>query len=362
MLKKEGITVVKKLDTLRINSIATKIANKLCAAFPEHGFSQLGLFSSLSRLDMYLAKFEDNLCGAKYFYGNSSIYFNIDYSLSNADIFALHECLHYIQEVKDSDGNLLRLGLYDLVNNEGLAINEAAVQLMTAEALGNPMQNVSYYGLDFPSNSPDCYPLECAILSQMVYFTGTYRLYHSTLNGNDIFKNTFIALSSAQTYSDIEKNLNKLVNLENNLAMYSNEIQLFDGNPKGLKKLNSSIEKTKKEIMSLFMNCQGSIISHCFSKDLEGIRINDDIQNLKNKLYKFKDYIATYDGYDFYNEFYRNTMEALDKKASFLEEHGPFAIEGNSITDLTVVSKAKGIIAFFRKLRKLLGLAKESNF
>ena len=94
---------------------------------------------------------------------------------------------------------------------------------------------------------------------------------------------------------------------------------------------------------------------------------NNDIKyeisiNLKNKLYKFKDYIATYDGYDFYNEFYRNTMEALDKKASFLEEHGPFAIEGNSITDLTVVSKAKGIVAFFRKLRKLLGLAKESNF
>ena len=64
---------------MRVNSIAQKIANRICLAFPEHGFSQIDLFSSLSRLDMYLAKFEDTLCGAKYFYGNSTIYFNIDY-------------------------------------------------------------------------------------------------------------------------------------------------------------------------------------------------------------------------------------------------------------------------------------------
>ena len=111
----------------------------------------------------------------------------------------------------------------------------------------------------------------------------------------------------------------------------------------------------------MFIDCQNSIISHCFARDLEGIRIAEDIKILKDKLYNFKDYIATYDGYDFYNEFYRSTMEALDKKAAFIAEHGPFAID-NTSTDLAVVKKAKGIFALFRKLRKLLGLSKEGEF
>ena len=55
-LKRDGIEVVEKLDTLKINSIAMNISNKICSTFPEYGFNQKELFIKLSRLDMYKAK------------------------------------------------------------------------------------------------------------------------------------------------------------------------------------------------------------------------------------------------------------------------------------------------------------------
>ena len=55
-LKKDGIEVVEKLDTLTINSIAKKVSNKICQTFPGYGLDENDLFIRISRLDMYKAK------------------------------------------------------------------------------------------------------------------------------------------------------------------------------------------------------------------------------------------------------------------------------------------------------------------
>ena len=55
-LKKDGIEVIKPLDTLKINSIARNVAQKICDTFPDYGFNQNDLFIKLSRLNMYKAK------------------------------------------------------------------------------------------------------------------------------------------------------------------------------------------------------------------------------------------------------------------------------------------------------------------
>ena len=34
-LKKDGIEVIKKIDTLRVNSIARTVSNSLCETFPD---------------------------------------------------------------------------------------------------------------------------------------------------------------------------------------------------------------------------------------------------------------------------------------------------------------------------------------
>lgn len=55
-LKKDGIEVIKPLDTLKINSIAKNISEKICETFPDYGFNPNDLFIQLSRLNMYRAK------------------------------------------------------------------------------------------------------------------------------------------------------------------------------------------------------------------------------------------------------------------------------------------------------------------
>ena len=67
-LKKEGIQVIKQLDTLKVNTIAINVANKLCLAFPEHNLNKSELFESISRLNMYIAKMPKDSSGAKYLY------------------------------------------------------------------------------------------------------------------------------------------------------------------------------------------------------------------------------------------------------------------------------------------------------
>ena len=50
LLKKEGISNVRKLDTMNINKIASFISEKICQSFPELHLSQSELFIQISCL------------------------------------------------------------------------------------------------------------------------------------------------------------------------------------------------------------------------------------------------------------------------------------------------------------------------
>ena len=94
-LRKEGIEVVEKLNTLTVNSIATNIAQKLVNTLPDQNINYHELFMKLSRLTMYIAKLPNN-SAAKYFYKNSSIYFSEKADLENLSDVIIHECSHLV--------------------------------------------------------------------------------------------------------------------------------------------------------------------------------------------------------------------------------------------------------------------------
>ena len=191
-LKKEGIEVIHKLDTLSINSLASSVANKLCKAFPNEHFVYQNLFINLSRLPMYVAKIPDGLAEANYFYKNSSVYFKDGLTVDELEKFAVHEFIHHIQEIKDSKGNLLRLGLCEIgdFKTYGLGLNEAAVQLASSKALDQQEDVVKYYGISLPTKSPIYYPIICNLLEQLMYITGEDILWDSMFNCTDTFKET----------------------------------------------------------------------------------------------------------------------------------------------------------------------------
>ncbi len=358
-LKKEGIEIIEQLDTLKVNTIAINVASKLCLAFPEHNLNKSELFESLSRLNMYVAKMPKDSSGAKYFYKDNSIYFNETADIDEMSTLAVHECIHYIQELRDYNNNVSRMGLYTLSSNTGLAINEAAVQLMASEANMMDSTNETYYGILINTISPNYYPLECALLNQVSYFTGTYPLYHSTLNSNDVFKNTFILKSDKKTYSMLIKNFDKLLSLENNLNYYSSELQYTD-KISSIKLLNKLINETKEDIKSLFFRTQNLIMHKCFKNEFNSIRNLEDIKNFNSRLYNYKNIIGSAEGYTFYNEFYRNMMNVIEEKKSYIEEYGEINLFENVNTSLMLVDKTNNafslINTFIIKIKKLFGL------
>ncbi len=366
-LKKEGIKVIGKLNTIEINKIASNISVKIANAFPEHNINQSDLFISLARLNMYIAEMPNDMAMAKYFYKNNSIYFSKDMDLEHLNTLALHECLHFIQELKDSHGKLLRLGLYNMEGrkNTGMALNEAAVQHMATVALDAPIDHVKYYNMELSTESPDFYPLQTALLNEMIYFTGTYPLYHSTLYSNDIFKNTFIAKSNEKTYNKIEKNFDLIFEYESLLSEEISKLSICTNEFKSvekIKRLNSRIDDFKKIILEKTLETQNIIILNCFTNSLNSIKTLEDINGFEFNLSNFRHLIINTQNYNFYNDFCEDMIDKLKEKKEFILKYGNILTYDSMMTELSSVKEHTYGFQFFKKLFSKLKLLFEEMF
>lgn len=343
-LKKEGIEVIKKIDTLTINSIAKNVAQKLVSAFPEQSLNYNELFIKLSRINMYIAKMPEGLSNAKYYYRNSSIYFNENIDLSNIDIYAIHECIHALQESRNSRGKLVTLGLCDFSNSAfvGMALNEAAVQTMSCKALNIQSDNVKYFDIEFPTCSPSYYALECNLLAQMAYITGDYILFNSTLYSNNNFQHKFIGLTSKNTFYKIQENLDSIMYLEDEIAK-KNNILANTENLNKINKLSKNIEKTRKKVRDLFINTQNLILTSYFDRAFKYVTNVEQSEAFRTKLYNYKNYIGVTEGYTFFNEYYIEKMSALEGKFT------PISVNNNFFS------------YFVNKLKKLVGINSSST-
>jgi len=350
-LKKEGIIVTGMLDTLKVNSVATNIAKKLISAFPEHDFQLADVFMKLSRLHMYTANIPNGFSEANYFYKNTSIYFNEKIDIEDLDTYAMHECIHYLQERKDKKGHLMRLGLCDLTEFKlyGLGINEAAVQLATAKATEAESDSVKYYGITFDTISPSCYPLQSNLINQMAYITGEYVLFDSTFNSNNDFKNKFIELTSKKAFYKIQDNFDKLLFAEEDLIKLNNEIETKEVLSSEIYKINTKIYKLKNLITNTFIETQNLILTSYFDNSIKDISNLEDLENYRRKLYNYRNIIGITENYNFFNTYYINMMTKLEEKHLQLEN-------GEVITQQTSLSivKQNKFLKFIQTIKNTL--------
>ena len=348
-LKKDGIEVISQLDTLRVNSIARAVSIGLCETFPSLKFNQNELFIKLSRLNMYIAKMPEGMAEANYFYKNCSIYFNSKLDDEDLEEFAIHECIHYIQEVKDRKNYLLRMGLCDYTEFRiyGLGLNEAAVQLMASKVLAIPKEYVKYYNLSFETTSPSYYPLECCLANQLAYLVGEDVLFESTFNSNDNFKKKFVEHTSYKSFMTIQDNFDKILMAEEDIIKINNKILQIDDRNKKVDNMIRKIDSLKKNITTTFIKTQNLIISSYFDKAFLEINDLEGVENYRRKLYNFKDYLASTDNYTFFNDYYVDKMVDLEDKYNLLENNS------NVSSMYLVKRKTSKILSFFRYLRSL---------
>ena len=320
-LRKDGIEVIKKLDTQKVNSIAKNVSYRICNTFPNFNLNQKDLFIKLSNLDMYIADMPEGLAEANYFYKNTSIYFNSHIPYEDLEEFAIHECIHYIQERKDKKNYLLRMGLCDYTEFKiyGLGLNEAAVQLMTSKILGIPKEYVKYFNISFETTSPSYYPLECCLVNQLAYIVGEDILFESTINTNNNFKQIFTELTNYKTFMQIQNSIDNILYYEEEIIRINNKILQIDEKNKKVTNMQKKINSLKNNITSTFISTQNLIISSFFDKEFNNIHTLKDIDNYRKKLYNFKDYLGSDENYNYFNNYYVNKMEALEEKADSIE-------------------------------------------
>ena len=349
-LRKDGIEVTEKLDTLKINSIARNVSIKLCDTFPEFNLNQNELFIKVSRLNMYKAKMPEGMAEANYFYKNTSIYFNEHIQDEDLEEFAIHECIHYLQEVKDKRNYLLRMGLCDYTEFKiyGLGLNEAAVQLMASKVNGIPKEYVKYFGISFETTSPSYYPLECCLVNQLAYIVGEDVLFESTLNSNDNFKEQFANLTSPKTFMAVQNAIDDILNSEEEIIKLNNKIAAIDDRNKKVDGMLEKIDELKSEISLTFMRTQNLIISSYFDASFNSISNLEEVENYRRKLYNFKDCLGCMEGYTFFNDYYVNKMMELEKKYNSIEN-------GEVETAIKVITKKENIfVSIFKAIKRLL--------
>ena len=110
-LQDDGIIVTEKIDTETVLKITKSISDRIVKTFPNFKLDKNEIFSKLFSLNMYRAKMPDGTLEASYCYKNCSIYFNSNIQNEDLEEFAIHECIHFLQEIKDSHGKIKKMGL-----------------------------------------------------------------------------------------------------------------------------------------------------------------------------------------------------------------------------------------------------------
>lgn len=322
-LKKDGITVIEPLDTTTVNVIAKNVSKKIVAAFSNLGFDFDTLYERFSKLPMYIADMPEGMSEASYFYKNSAIYFRDGMGLADLEKFAVHELIHNFQEQKNEKGDLTRLGLCTFKGSKptGMALNEAAVQLLASNILENTFETVTYYDITFSTVSPNCYPLLCNLIYQMAYVTGEEVLFESTFNSNDHFKNKFTALCGENVYNQISNYFDKILETEEKIIKISNKIQKNELSTAKVDSLYRKSDELKKQLKSAYFSTQELIINSYFTNSLKTLITSDDVDIFRKKLYSFQDIIGTTTNYFFFNNYYIQVMEKLDSRYDSLSDY-----------------------------------------
>lgn len=349
-LRKDGIKVIEPLDTYSVNTLAKNVSEKIVSAFPTFGFTFDALYNRFSNLPMYIANIPEGMSEASYFYKNSAVYFRDGMGLGDLEKYAVHEFIHNLQEKKDDKGNLVRLGLCTFKGSKisGMALNEAAVQLLASNILGYTFENVTYYDITFSTISTNCYPLLCNLIYQMAYVTGEEVLFDSTFNSNDHFKNKFISLCGESAYAQLSNLFDKILVFEEKIIAFNNKLRNSDLSASKTQALYNKINDLKKQLKNSYFSAQELIIKSYFSTVFKTLITSVDLDRFRKKLYSFQELIGTTKNYSFFNDYYISVMEKLDNKYEILSN------VQESDTTYLISKKENRFSKFVNYIKKLL--------
>lgn len=339
-LQEDGIIVTEKIDAKLALEIAKSISKKIVQTFPHFNLNEEEIFGKLFSLNMYKANMPEGMAEANYCYKNSSIYFNSHIADEDLEEFAIHECIHFLQEKRNSQNRIIKMGLskYSRFKVLGTGLNEAAVQYLSSKIIGIEPDFEKYYDINLYTPSPSYYPVECALLNEIIYFVGEDTLFRSTYFSTDELEQEIINRTSRKTFKNVFLSFDKILKYEEQILLLKNE-QNESNN------LQDEISRLRETINLVFMQTQSLIIKEFFDSDYNKIENLEQLDNFRRKLTKFKDIVATSDNYTFFEDYFLDTMNKLEHKSNVLENGG---------IETAIAQKPFSIFSLLNKLKDLL--------
>lgn len=321
-LKQYGIYNIKMLDTLTINSISAKLSKALEKTLDTYLLDKENLFIKISRINMYYADFDEIHISAKYIPEYKAIFLKQDINIETLDSSILHECIHFLQSHFDEKDNLLSMGLLKknkFKKDQNVALNEAATQLVASNVMSEKPSSVTYFDMYFSSPSQDYYPIETALLKQMMFFTGSYPLFYSTILGNNIFEETFKTITSEEVFNFISKNLDNLMFFQDEIAkLYIKKSK--QNMPSFLKNyIKKRIDIVKINIQNTVLNIQDSIYQNCFNNLLNKVKTLSDCEDIKAELNSFSNLLIQREDEYSYSNYLNFALFVLAEKEKQLK-------------------------------------------
>ncbi len=300
-LQNLGIEQIKKIDNEYVRLIAFNVTEALTTAFPVIYNQYNNILSQLINCNMHTAKITKQIAKVNYIYENNTIYFdeNIDLTIVNEQM--VHECIHYLQNNKNKNGKLTKMGLcnFGQFSVFGLGINEAAVQYVSAKTAGNELTTTQKYGVRLKTISPNYYPFLTSLIEQIVYLIGE----------------NILAIGILQDDNKLEDEL--LNTFEANTKRIINQFDIIvDINNKLTTEINAEkIKIYQEEIVAMYIDTQNKIFSTYFEKILPKLTTLEEIKYYMDKAICYRNVIGIYTKERFlFGSFYDIKLEELESK------------------------------------------------
>ena len=338
-LQKDGIIVTEKVPTDIVLNITNNISKKIAATFPSFNLKPSEIFAKLFSLNMYKAQMPEGMQEASYCYKNSSIYFNSNIANEDLEEFAIHECLHFLQEIRDKNDTITKMGLANYTKSKvvGTGLNEACVQYLSSKIIGIEPDFEKYYNISLYTPSPSYYPVECALLNELVYFIGEEKLFQSAYFSTNEFKDEIVNYTSEKTYKYIVNSFDRILQLEEKIIKLNN---------KNTEKSQTKIEKLRASIKITFFEIQDLIIKNFFYFEFNNITNLEQLDTFRRKITNFDKYIGHSENYTFFNDYLTEMMNKLEHKSNIFENGG---------LETAPMVKAFSISDIFKKIRAKIG-------
>ena len=113
------------------------------------------------------------------------------------------------------------------------------------------------------------------------------------------------------------------------------------------------INELKDEITITFLRTQNLIISSYFDAEFNRVTNASQVEAFRKKLYSFRDYIGTTEGYTFFDDYYIEKIAELNHRANVIEN-------GGLETAIEIPKTENVFMILLRKIKDLL-LGKSTN-